>query len=121
MCKEFSSSVEIEIAGRVRKEGSGESTCDKRVARGREATSTPILFCIDTDRGAYRLSYGKNLVAVVGWFTFHGPTLQKYHKFVSIVRATPSTEQVRVSLSRVRNISSAGLAILSAILCMRVL
>ena len=75
MNREFSSSVEIEIAGRVRKEGSGESTCDKRVARDREATST-LFFCIYTALEAYRLFYGNNLVAVFGWFTFHRPTLQ---------------------------------------------
>ena len=38
VCKEFSSSVEIEIAGIVQEGGSGESTWGKRVARRREAS-----------------------------------------------------------------------------------
>ena len=82
----------------------------------------PRHFLVITAHEALRLAYGKNSIAVVGWFTFHCPVLQYYHFFFCIFsceRLRARSKCVR-SLSRVRKFDSAGLAIVSAILCMRV-
>ena len=63
--------MRIKILGREVDEGKAA-----REAQRKPVKRFPRHFFVITAREALRLVYGKNSIAVVGWLTFHRPTLQ---------------------------------------------